>query len=57
VSNYWFCSPEENLNFGEGTIFPILQLLIGKCLSPNPEERPELEWVVLILRNCLDYFY
>jgi hypothetical protein len=57
VSNYWFCSPEENLNFGEGTIFPILQLLIGKCLSPNPEERPELEWVVLILRNCLDYLY
>jgi hypothetical protein len=45
------------MSFGEATIFPILELLIGKCLSPNPEQRPELEWAVLILRECLDYFY
>jgi hypothetical protein len=39
-SNYWLSSPEGNMSVGESTIFPIIQLLVGKCLSPNPLERP-----------------
>lgn len=42
INSYWFCAPEENVNLGEPTVLSIIQLLIGKCLSSNPDERPEL---------------
>lgn len=55
--NYWFHNCEENSVHGDNVVFPLIESIIVKCLHPNPEFRPELEWIVYILRGCLDHFY
>jgi hypothetical protein len=53
-----FYAPEELATFGDGDIFPALQLAIGRCLDPDPERRPSLDWLCLFLRECtLQYSY
>ena len=52
VENYWFSCPEEDKMHGEGLVMPILQLIAGRCLNSNPNKRPELECMTLLLQEC-----
>jgi serine/threonine protein kinase len=54
--DYWYETPEEMLMFGEPVICPIIHSIMARCLHPDPDHRPELEWIVLIFRECLEYF-
>jgi serine/threonine protein kinase len=53
---YWHETPEELLMHGEPVICPVIHSVMARCLHPDPDHRPELEWIVLIFRECLDYF-
>jgi hypothetical protein len=55
--NYWFHNSEGNEVYGESKVFPLIEAIIIKCLHPNPKHRPELEWIIYILRGCLEHFY
>lgn len=55
--SFWFEAPEGQLSYADNQIFRLLNFLIRSCLRENPEDRPELDWVALILRECLDFFY
>jgi serine/threonine protein kinase len=48
--NHWFYNPEELLNYGDQHVFPLLQLLIARCLHPDPASRPHLDWLCVTLR-------
>lgn len=49
----WLFVSEEIEGFGDSQILRILNFIISKCLSPKPKERPELDWIALIVRQCL----
>jgi hypothetical protein len=42
---------------GDSIVLPLIESIIAKCLHPDPNHRPELEWLVFILRGCLEYYY
>lgn len=44
-------------NYGDSDIFPLLQLMISRCLDPDPTKRPELDWMCIVLREAIDYYY
>jgi hypothetical protein len=57
MSNYlfkWYFTPEEFEASGETQVMRILNFIISKCLSPRPIDRPELDWIALITRQCLE---
>jgi|694.fasta_scaffold130703_2 hypothetical protein len=39
---------------GDSQILRIMNFIISKCLSPKPKDRPELDWIALIMRQCLE---
>jgi len=55
--SFWFNNSEENGVNGEAIVFPLVESIIMRCLPLDPKHRPELEWIVFLLRGCLDYFY
>lgn len=58
MSNYlkkWLFVPEEFEKYGDVRVLRILNACISKCLSPNVAHRPELDWLAIILRCCIDY--
>lgn len=52
----YFCT-EAREDYGDSTIDSLLQLVLGRCLDIDPNRRPDLNWISLILREMLDYFY
>ena len=52
--DYWLESPEETLAYGDHISMPLVYLIMGKCLSADPRERPELEWVALLFREFIE---
>jgi serine/threonine protein kinase len=55
-TNHWFYTPEELKNYGDSSVFPLLQLIFGRCLDPDPGRRPQLDWLCLMLRECIDFY-
>jgi hypothetical protein len=58
MSNYlkkWLFVPEEFEKYGDSRVLRVMNACISKCLSPNVAHRPELDWVAIILRSCIDY--
>jgi serine/threonine protein kinase len=49
----WHYSPESELSAAP-TVLAVLVGVISRCLSPLPEDRPELDWIALILRHCCE---
>lgn len=52
-TDYWFHCAEDNSVYGEHIVFPLIESVIARCLHPNPEYRPELKWIVYVLRLSL----
>jgi len=42
--------------YTEPVVCPIIYTIMTPCLDADPMRRPELEWIVLIFRECLEYF-
>jgi len=38
--------------YGDLNVLRILNGLISKCLAKNPKDRPELDWIALVIRQC-----
>jgi hypothetical protein len=55
--NYFYFCAEARDDSGDSTITSLLQLTIGRCLDADPNRRPDLNWMSLLLREILDYFY
>ena len=53
----WLLSPEECEGSGEAFILRTMNGVISKCLSPEPSVRPELDWLAVVIRNCLELLY
>jgi serine/threonine protein kinase len=49
---YWYFAPEEYEFYGDVTVLRILNNLLSKCLSVDPEDRPELDWLAVVVRLC-----
>lgn len=50
---FLFMAAENNDIYGNPIIIRILNSIITRSLSRNPELRPELDWIAVILRLCL----
>lgn len=50
----WYFVSEEIEAFGDSQVLRILNFIISRCLSPKPKDRPELDWIALIVRQCLE---
>ena len=48
-------APEEFERYGDVRILRIMNACISKCLSPATTQRPELDWLSLIVRCSIDY--
>ena len=48
----WYFAPEEFEMFGDLTVLRIMNGIISKCLAPIPSNRPELDWLALIIKQC-----
>ena len=47
---------EENMpDYGPKRLMKLLRLLVLKCCEHNPENRPHFEWIIVILREALQY--
>ena len=49
-----FLAPETSDLYGDSVVIRILNWMISRCLSRNPDHRPELDWISIILRLCLE---
>lgn len=50
----WYFTPEEYENYGDPTVLRILNGIVSKCLAPDPMDRPELDLVALVIRQCFE---
>lgn len=49
-----FLASENCDLYGDPVIIRILNWLISRCICRNPDQRPELDWVAIILRLSLE---
>lgn len=42
--------------YGDGVVFPLLPMIIGRCLDADPEKRPEIDWLCLLMRVIYEYY-
>lgn len=50
----WYFAPEYSFTFGEGWVMRILINLISRCMDSSPEQRPELDWMALVIKHCFE---
>lgn len=55
VFQRWLAAPEDYDMNGDATLLPLLLLLADKCMHPDPASRPQLEWIVIFLRESLEF--
>lgn len=49
-----FLASENSDLYGDPGVIRVLNWMISRCLSRNPDFRPELDWISIILRLCLE---
>lgn len=49
-----FLAPETSDLCGDPIVIRLLNWVISRCLSKNPDLRPELDWISVTLRLCLE---
>ena len=49
-----FLAPETSDLYGDPVTIRMLNWMISRCLSRNVDFRPELDWITIILRLCLE---
>jgi serine/threonine protein kinase len=55
VFQRWLAAPEDYEMNGDATLLPLLLLLADKCMHPDPASRPQIEWIVIFLRESLEF--
>ena len=49
----FYLAPEQSDKHGDILIVRVLNWMISSCFSRNPDERPELDWISMILKICM----
>ncbi len=45
---------KHKMNPSAKHILKIIKNLAMKCLNPDPKKRPTIEWIFIILKECLE---